>query len=60
MIKFNEPKLLGKIPNLKKLNHFSSKGPYTKKCEKLLINNIKCKDAVLVIPVQVHLKCAPY
>lgn len=48
MIKFNEPKLLCKIPNLKKLNHFSSKGPYTKKCEKWLINNIKCKDAVLV------------
>lgn len=48
MIKFNEPKLLCKIPNLKKLNHFSSKGPYTKKCEKWLINNIKCKDALLV------------
>jgi len=48
MIKFNEPKLYSKISDLKKLTHFSSKGPYTKKCEKWLINNIKCKDALLV------------
>jgi dTDP-4-amino-4,6-dideoxygalactose transaminase len=48
MIKFNEPKLYSKISDLKKLTHFSSKGLYTKKCEKWLINNIKCKDALLV------------
>ena len=48
MIKFNEPKLYSKISDLKKLTHFSSNGPYTKKCEKWLINNIKCKDALLV------------
>jgi len=48
MIKFNDPKFKGKIPNINKLKYYSSKGPFTKKCEKWLINNIKCKDALLV------------
>ena len=48
MIKFNDPKFKGKIPNINKLKYYSSKGPYTKKCEKWLINNIKSKDALLV------------
>lgn len=48
MIPFNQPKYFGKISSIKKLSRFSSKGLYTKKCEKWLISNIKCKDAILV------------
>ncbi len=33
---------------LKKNNHFSSNGQFTKKCEQWLKNNIKCKEALLV------------
>lgn len=29
MIKFNDPKFKGKIPNINKLKYYSSKGPYT-------------------------------
>ena len=34
MIPFNQPKYFGKISSIKKLSRFSSKGLYTKKCEK--------------------------
>ena len=33
MIPFNNPKLRGKLPVMSKLNHYSSSGPYTKKCQ---------------------------
>jgi dTDP-4-amino-4,6-dideoxygalactose transaminase len=33
---------------LKKYNHFSSNGIFTKQCEQWLRNNIKCKEALLV------------
>lgn len=33
---------------LKKNNHFSSNGQFTKKCEQWLKKNIKCKEALLV------------
>src|SRR6056300_1296961 len=46
-IAFNNPKLIGKIPDIGKLNHYSSNGSYTKKCEDWLKKEIKCKDAIL-------------
>ena len=33
---------------LKKYNHFSSNGIFTKQCEQWLRDNIKCKEALLV------------
>ena len=33
---------------LKKYNHFSSNGKFTKQCQQWLRNNIKCKEALLV------------
>ena len=46
-IAFNNPKLIGKIPDIGTLNHYSSNGPYIKKCEDWLKKEIKCKDAIL-------------
>ena len=46
-ITFNNPKLIGKIPDIGTLNHYSSNGPYTKKCQDWLKKEIKCKDAIL-------------
>ena len=48
MIEFNKPFVASKLPNIKKLDHYSSGGPYTKKCQQWLIKELKCKDALLV------------
>jgi dTDP-4-amino-4,6-dideoxygalactose transaminase len=47
---FNSPSTIGlkNMQTLKKYNHFSSNGIFTKKCEQWLRNNIKCKEALLV------------
>ena len=49
-ILFNSPLTLGlkNISVLKKYNHFSSNGKFTKLCEQWLRDNIKCKEASLV------------
>jgi dTDP-4-amino-4,6-dideoxygalactose transaminase len=49
-ILFNSPSLVGlkNITALKKYNHFSSNGKFTKQCEQWLRDNIKCKEALLV------------
>jgi dTDP-4-amino-4,6-dideoxygalactose transaminase len=49
-ILFNSPSIvsLKNITALKKYNHFSSNGIFTKKCEQWLKDNIKCKEALLV------------
>ena len=36
------------IKKITKLNHFSSNGNFTKKCESWLIKKLKCRDALLV------------
>jgi dTDP-4-amino-4,6-dideoxygalactose transaminase len=47
---FNSPNIIGlkNILDLKKYNHFSSNGKFTKQCEQWLRDNIKCKEALLV------------
>jgi dTDP-4-amino-4,6-dideoxygalactose transaminase len=47
---FNSPYIIGlkNILDLKKYNHFSSNGIFTKQCEQWLRDNIKCKEALLV------------
>ena len=40
MIPFNNPKLAGKLSIISKLNHYSSNGPYTKKCQDWLKKEI--------------------
>ena len=51
-IPFNNPatniSLFHDLHKLKKYNHFSSNGIFTKKCEQWLRDNIKCKEALLV------------
>ena len=49
-ILFNSPSIIGlkNISSLKKYNHFSSNGIFTKKCEQWLRDNIKCKETLLV------------
>jgi dTDP-4-amino-4,6-dideoxygalactose transaminase len=49
-ILFNSPYTMGlkNIAALKKYNHFSSNGIFTKQCEQWLRDNIKCKEALLV------------
>ena len=51
-IPFNNPatniSLSYNLLKLKKYNHFSSNGIFTKQCEQWLRNNIKCKEALLV------------
>jgi dTDP-4-amino-4,6-dideoxygalactose transaminase len=49
-ILFNSPSSIGlkNISALKKYNHFSSNGIFTKQCEQWLRDNIKCKEALLV------------
>jgi dTDP-4-amino-4,6-dideoxygalactose transaminase len=49
-ILFNSPSLVGlkNSTDLKKYNHFSSNGKFTKQCEQWLRDNIKCKEALLV------------
>jgi dTDP-4-amino-4,6-dideoxygalactose transaminase len=49
-ILFNSPSAIGlkNITALKKYNHFSSNGIFTKQCEQWLRDNIKCKEALLV------------
>jgi dTDP-4-amino-4,6-dideoxygalactose transaminase len=49
-ILFNSPSTVGlkNIAPLKKYNHFSSNGIFTKYCEQWLRDNIKCKEALLV------------
>jgi dTDP-4-amino-4,6-dideoxygalactose transaminase len=49
-ILFNTSSTIGlkNISALKKYNHFSSKGIFTKQCEQWLRDNIKCKEALLV------------
>jgi dTDP-4-amino-4,6-dideoxygalactose transaminase len=49
-ILFNSPSVVGlkNITVLKKYNHFSSNGIFTKQCEQWLRDNIKCKEALLV------------
>ena len=44
---FNNRNFIGKIPNIKKLNQFSSNGTYSKKCEQWLVKEINCKDALV-------------
>src|SRR6056300_735671 len=48
MIKFNKPFVTSKLPNIKNLDHYSSDGPYTQKCQQWLVKELKCKDALLV------------
>ena len=51
-IPFNNPatniSLSYNLLKLKKYNHFSSNGKFTKQCEQWLRDNIKCKEALLV------------
>jgi dTDP-4-amino-4,6-dideoxygalactose transaminase len=51
-IPFNNPatniSLSYNLLKLKKYNHFSSNGIFTKQCEQWLRDNIKCKEALLV------------
>ena len=49
-ILFNSPSVVGlqNITTLKKYNHFSSNGIFTKQCAQWLKDNIKCKEALLV------------
>jgi dTDP-4-amino-4,6-dideoxygalactose transaminase len=49
-ISFNSPSVVGlkNIIVLKKYNHFSSNGIFTKQCEQWLRDNINCKEALLV------------
>ena len=49
-ILFNSPSIidLKNISSLKKYNHFSSNGIFTKQCQQWLRDNIKCKEALLV------------
>jgi dTDP-4-amino-4,6-dideoxygalactose transaminase len=49
-ISFNSPSIVGlkNIEVLKKYNHFSSNGIFTKQCQQWLRDNVKCKDALLV------------
>lgn len=51
-IPFNKPYFSNKeilnINKITKLNHFSSNGNFTKKCESWLIKKLKCRDALLV------------
>jgi len=51
-IPFNNPatnvSLYYNLLKLKKYNHFSSNGIFTKQCEQWLRDNIKCKEALLV------------
>jgi dTDP-4-amino-4,6-dideoxygalactose transaminase len=49
-ISFNSPSTIGlkNIEVLKKYNHFSSNGIFTKQCEQWLRDNINCKEALLV------------
>ena len=49
-ILFNSPsvKSLKNITALKKYNHFSSNGIFTKQCQRWLRDNIKCTEALLV------------
>jgi dTDP-4-amino-4,6-dideoxygalactose transaminase len=49
-ILFNSTSAIGlkNISALKKYNHFSSNGIFTKQCEQWLRNNIKCKEVLLV------------
>ena len=48
MIEFNKPFVNSKLPNIKNLDHFSSGGLYTQKCQQWLVKELKCKDALLV------------
>ena len=48
MIKFNNPKINLNLKNFKKLEHYSSNGPYSKKCQQWLIKELKCKEALMV------------
>ena len=48
MIKFNEPSISTNLKKIKNLDHFSSNGKFTKKCENWLLKKVKCKDALLV------------
>tara|TARA_B100001057_G_scaffold251918_1_gene252152 strand:+ start:6770 stop:7897 length:1128 start_codon:yes stop_codon:yes gene_type:complete len=49
MIKFNNPKFVGNIPNINKLSNFSSDtGLYLKKCEQWLNKEIGCKASILM------------
>ena len=51
-ISFNDPATnvssFYNLLKLKKYNHFSSNGKFTKQCEQWLRDNIKCKEALLV------------
>jgi dTDP-4-amino-4,6-dideoxygalactose transaminase len=49
-ILFNYPSTIGlkNITVLKKNNHFSCNGKFTKQCQQWLRDNIKCKEALLV------------
>ena len=47
MIKFNEPVGTSALPNIKNLDHFSSGGLYSEKCQQWLIKELKCKEALL-------------
>ncbi len=51
-ISFNNPAINASsfydLLKLKKYNHFSSNGIFTKQCEQWLRDNIKCKEALLV------------
>jgi dTDP-4-amino-4,6-dideoxygalactose transaminase len=48
MINFNEPVVTSALPNIKNLDHFSSGGKYSEKCQQWLIKELKCKEALLV------------
>jgi dTDP-4-amino-4,6-dideoxygalactose transaminase len=48
MIEFNNPKITLNLKGIKRTNVYSSDGFYSKKCEKWLVNQIKCKSALVV------------
>ena len=48
MINFNEPVVTSALANIKNLDHFSSGGKYSEKCQQWLIKELKCKEALLV------------
>ena len=48
MILFNHPTLPKLSKRLFNSNHFSSNGNFTQKCSKWLIDNLNCKDALIV------------
>ena len=47
VIKFNKPSFSLKFKDLSKIKNFSSNGLFTKKCQRWLNKELKCKEAIL-------------